>query len=96
MAAQDRTCLGLGAAAFQRRTECCFHALKVGDDANAWFWTDAWLPEEAIRTFAPSLFAAVGRRRLKRTVKDALRNRRWVRDIIGACTSAVINEYIHV
>jgi hypothetical protein len=70
--------------------------VEVGDAANARFWTDAWLPEGAIRTFAPSLFAAVGRRRLKRTVKDALQNRRSVRDITGARTAAVINEYIHV
>ena len=58
-----------------------------------WFWTDAWLPDGAISSFAPNLFKAVGRRRLGRTVKDALTNRRWVRDISGAPTAPVLYEY---
>jgi hypothetical protein len=47
----------------------------------------------AISNAAPNLFKAVGRRRLGRTVKDALSNRQWVRDITGARTGAVLLEY---
>jgi hypothetical protein len=70
--------------------------VEVGDGATARFWTDAWLPDGAIRSFAPNLYAAVGKRSRRRTVKDALCNRRWVRDITGARTAAVINDYLHL
>jgi hypothetical protein len=70
--------------------------MEIGDGASARFWTDAWLPEGAIRSFAPNLFAAVGRRRLHRSVKDALTGRRWVSDITGAHTVSMICEYVHL
>jgi hypothetical protein len=37
--------------------------VEIGDGASARFWTDARLPEGAIRIFVPNLFAAVGQRR---------------------------------
>jgi hypothetical protein len=70
--------------------------IEIGDGAFARFWTDAWLSEGAIRIFAPNLFAAVGRRRLHRSIKDALNDRCWVSDITGACTTPVICEYLHL
>jgi hypothetical protein len=70
--------------------------VEIGDGTSARFWTDAWLPEGAIRIFAPNLFAAVGRRRLHRSVKDALNDRHWVSDITGARTAPVICEYLHL
>ena len=51
--------------------------VEIGDGASTRFWTDAWLPAGAIPTFAPNLFKAVGRRRLGRSVKDALTDRHW-------------------
>lgn len=74
----------------------CSVTVVVGDGATAQFWTDSWLPDGAIRTFAPNLFMAVGRRRLQRTVKDALTARRWVRDIVGAPTAPVLYEYVRL
>lgn len=70
--------------------------VDVGDGATALFWTDSWLPDGPIYTFAPSLFRAVGRRRRGRTVRDALTDRRWVRDITGARTVPVILEYLRL
>jgi hypothetical protein len=67
--------------------------VEVGDGASTKFWTDAWLPDGAISNTAPNLFKAVGRWCLGRTVKDALSNRQWVRDITGARTAAVLLEY---
>jgi hypothetical protein len=68
----------------------------LGDGASAKFWTDAWLPDGAISAFAPNLFKAVGKRRRGKTVRDALNNRRWVQDITGARTAAVILEYVQL
>ena len=60
------------------------------------FWTDSWLPDGAICSFAPNLFMAVGCRRRKRTVREALTNHQWARDISGATTAAVLCEYVRV
>lgn len=68
--------------------------VEVGDGASTRFWTDAWLPDGAIPSFAPNLFKAVGRRRLGCSVADAMPGRRWVRDITGAPTAPVIYEYV--
>lgn len=70
--------------------------VQVGDDATVRFWTDAWLPGWAICDCAPNLFLAVGCRRRRRIVKDALTNRQWARDITGAPTAIVLCEYIAV
>jgi hypothetical protein len=55
---------------------------------------DAWLPDGAICNFAPNLFRAVGKRRRSRSVRDALNNRQWLRDITGAPTAVVLTEYL--
>lgn len=70
--------------------------VQVGDGAAARFWTDSWLPRGAIYDFAPNLFRAVACRRRRRTVKDALANRQWARDITGAPTAIVLYEYVTV
>lgn len=70
--------------------------VEVGDRASTRFWTDSWFLDGAIRTFAPNLFKAVGRRRLQCSVKDALIARRWVRDIVGAPTAPVLFEYVQL
>jgi hypothetical protein len=82
----------------ERKVSTMFSAsvsVEIGDGSSVRFWTDAWLPEGAICVFAPNSFAAVGRRRLLRSVKDTLTDRRWVRDITGACTAPVLYEYLH-
>lgn len=46
--------------------------------------------------FAPSLFRAVGCRRRGCSVRDALHNRQWARDIAGAPTVAILYEYLRL
>lgn len=74
----------------------CSVYVVVENGASAKFWTDKWLPARAIPSFAPNLFRAVGRRRLGRTVREALADRRWIRDITGARTAPVLYEYVQL
>ena len=57
---------------------------------------DSWLPDGAICNFAPNLFQAVGCRRRKCTVKEAVTNHQWARDITGAPTVVVLCQYVRV
>lgn len=68
----------------------------LGDGASARFWLDSWLPGGPLCHSAPHLFAAVSARRRSRTVREALMDRCWVQDIVGAPTAAVLLEYFHV
>lgn len=70
--------------------------VQVGDGATARFWYDSWLPEGPLYISAPNLFQAVGVRRRRRTVREALCGRQWVKDITGAPTAAVLLEYFAV
>jgi hypothetical protein len=55
--------------------------VAIGDGLLAKFWTDSWLPDGTICRFAPHLFAAIGKRRRQKSVREAITNRSWVRDI---------------
>ena len=77
----------LAAAMFQASVK-----MVVGDGARTRFWTDCWLQGSSIQLRAPNLVAAVPPRCRLRSVKVALDNRRWVRDIRGALTVQVILE----
>ena len=70
--------------------------VQVGDGTTARFWTDSWLPDGAICTFAPNLVRAVGCRRRNRTIRDAMLNHQWARDITGAPTGPVLCEYVQL
>jgi hypothetical protein len=68
--------------------------VQLGDGANTLFWKDRWIQGRCIAEIAPCLIKAVGPRiQNARTVKDALQNRKWMRDIRGALTVQVILEY---
>lgn len=54
------------------------------------FWLDSWLPNGPICRTAPNLFRAVARHRRKCSVKDALYDWRWTRDITGVPTAVVL------
>ncbi|XP_066311257.1 uncharacterized protein [Miscanthus floridulus] len=71
-------------------------SFQLGDGATVCFWTDAWLPEGAICSFAPNLFRVVGSRRRSRTVRDAMNGGQWARDITGARTMVVLVEYLRL
>ena len=67
----------------------------VGNGEKIWFWTDRWLNGHTLAELAPNLFNAVPKRTAKRrTVAQALQNRKWVDDIRGARTVPVLVEYL--
>lgn len=68
--------------------------VHLGNGESARFWTNSWLPEGPICSFAPSLFSAIDHCRRHRTVKEAMLQQTWVRDIVGAPTAAVLCDYV--
>ncbi|GJN23165.1 hypothetical protein PR202_gb10790 [Eleusine coracana subsp. coracana] len=61
--------------------------VKIGNGALAGFWTDKWLEGSSFQDLAPDLFSAVSRSGVKRTVREALQDRKWIRDITGPLSS---------
>jgi hypothetical protein len=70
--------------------------VTIGDGHSAKFWTDPWLPDGPICRFAPHLFNAIPKRRRGKSVRDAITNRSWVRDIRGALVAHVFCDYVLV
>jgi hypothetical protein len=70
--------------------------VQVGDGTTMRFWTNSWLPDGTICAFVPNLFRAVGCRRHNRTIRDAMLNHQWARDITGAPIALVLCEYVHL
>jgi hypothetical protein len=69
---------------------------KVGNSKNTLFWTDSWLLVQRLEQSFPHLFGAVAARARKRTINEALTERRWVSDIRGALIVNVLSYYIHL
>jgi hypothetical protein len=69
---------------------------EVGDGKNTLFWSDRWLNGQSLDRVVPHLFHTISRRAKKRTVFDALTDMRWVSDIRGALTVAVLDEYLEL
>jgi len=74
----------------------CSVVVELGNGASARFWSDSWLPDGPIASFAPHLFRAIGRRFLKVSVKEALSGRHWVCHINGAHTAPVLCVYVEL
>lgn len=75
-------------AVFQAATSCA-----LGDGASTFFWTDNWLQGSCVKNIAPTMFAAVPKRRHSTTVAHALSRRTWVRHISGPRTMHLIIEF---
>lgn len=56
-------------------------SVRLGDGASMRFWTDSWLLDGPICSFAPNLFRAIGRRWRAHTVREAMTQHQWSRDI---------------
>jgi hypothetical protein len=67
---------------------------EVGNGRNTFFWTDKWLHGQSLALLLPHLFRAVSNRAKKRTVFEAPTEMRWISDIRGALTVAVLTEYL--
>jgi hypothetical protein len=63
----------------------------VGNGEKILFWKDRWLDGRTIAEIAPNLVKSVHKQTAKRrTVAQALLNRKWVADIKGALTVKVL------
>jgi hypothetical protein len=69
---------------------------EVGNGANTLFWTDKWISWQRICDIAPRLFQCIPKRITKRTVQEALLNRRWISDIKGALLVGVLVDYLQL
>jgi hypothetical protein len=70
---------------------------EIGDGANTYFWSDKWINARSVSDIAPRLLLTVPKRIVsKRTVREALTNRRWVSDIKGALTWGALVDYLHL
>jgi len=67
---------------------------SLGDGATTLFWTDNWIGGSSIRVLAPTVIAAVPKRRRSTTVADALNSRAWARQITGPRTMRLIIEFM--
>ena len=69
--------------------------VTLGRGDTARFWTDNWTPEgRSIASLAPALFSFVKDSKL--SVRDALHNRRWLKDIQGGLTVQAVVQYLWV
>ena len=67
---------------------------EVGNGARTLFWSDKWIHGQRVADIAPQVFAIVPKRRIKRTVFEALTNHSWVSELQGALTVGDINEFL--
>lgn len=69
--------------------------MLLGDGRQALFWEDKWIDGECIQDIAPCILQTVHRtRRRSQTVREALANRRWVREINGGLSWTALQEYL--
>uniref|UniRef100_A0A8R7QGE3 Reverse transcriptase zinc-binding domain-containing protein n=1 Tax=Triticum urartu TaxID=4572 RepID=A0A8R7QGE3_TRIUA len=67
----------------------------LGDGQKAKFWNDKWLPGGgSIEDLAPTLFSFV--KDSGRSVKEALHNRIWIRDISGGILVQAMAQYLKI
>jgi hypothetical protein len=70
---------------------------EVGNGADTLFWRDKWLKGSKIKNLAPGRFALVPKRTSNRgTVLEALTDDKWVEDLHGNISVAVLMEYVAV
>jgi hypothetical protein len=69
----------------------------VGDGTRTLFLSDKWPHGKSLHDLAPSLYNHVSKRAIKgSTVRDALDNNAWSRDIQGGLTAAALMEYLQL
>lgn len=66
--------------------------VELGNGDKALFWTSRWLHGEAPATMFPSLFKHSKRK--NRMVRDALTDKRWIRDMDYNMTEQIITEFV--
>jgi hypothetical protein len=67
---------------------------KIGDGSSTLFWKNRWLFGQRIKELAPVIFSMVPKRTTnRRTVVEALTNKRWIQDIHGVVSWQVLQEF---
>jgi hypothetical protein len=68
---------------------------SVGNGESTHFWTDKCLHGGSVDQLAPDLSLLIPKRVFKeRTVKDALLNRQWIKDIRGGLHVQALIEFL--
>jgi hypothetical protein len=71
--------------------------MVVGDGTSTLFWEDRWMDGQSIREIAPEVYALIPkRRRRQRTVHQALVERSWISDIVGAPSALALWQYVQL
>lgn len=69
--------------------------VQLGDGQLALFWLDRWLGSDSPCIVAPDLCTTVrARNRNRRTVKEALNAKQWIKDIEGQLTVEALRQYV--
>lgn len=66
--------------------------VDLGNGKRASFWCSRWLQGDAPATLFPALFQHSKRK--NRTVKDALTDSKWVRDVDHNMSAQIIGEFV--
>jgi hypothetical protein len=70
---------------------------KVDNGANTLFWSGKWIYGQKIADLVPRLFDVIPKRITnRRTVQEALTDRRWISDITGTLSVGVLVDYLHL
>ncbi|CAD6343674.1 unnamed protein product [Miscanthus lutarioriparius] len=67
-------------------------SVTIGNGEKAIFWTSRWFLGEAPATLFPALFKHS--KRNNRSVKDAITDHKWVRDVDHSMTVNIITEFV--
>jgi hypothetical protein len=69
--------------------------ITLGAGTLTLFWRDRWNGASSPGVAAPALCSVVRQRTIsRRTVKEALSNKQWIRDITGQLTPEILHEYV--
>jgi hypothetical protein len=66
--------------------------VTLGNGEKATFWTSSWLQGQAPATLFPALYEHSKRK--KRTIKEALTDSNWIRDIDHNLTQNLLREFM--
>jgi hypothetical protein len=71
--------------------------MVVGDRSSVLLWEDRWLDGKSVGEVAPDLLALIPRSpRKRRTVEQALTERSWITDIMGAVSPLALWQYVQL
>ena len=77
------------------RTPTASVKVQIGNGQRTLFWLDSWIKGVSVSSIAPNLLQIISKRiTKKRTVAEALNQRRWVRDIRGGLSVLILRDYI--